>query len=108
MQSSCEKKVCVVRRGSEELLEKVCVDRMRSRGVQQQHDNDNNRPHEIAVRAFLNFHGVVVGIAKANQNQHGMDLHGQSAICLPCFGPRVAFFRTGAVGLQAIDAFFTF
>ena len=39
---------------------------------------------------------------------HGRDLQGQSAICLPCFGPRVAFFRTGAVGLQAIDAFSIF
>ena len=52
----------------------------------------NNRPREIAVRAVLNFRGVVVGIANANQNQHGMDLHGQSDQSLPCFGPRVAFF----------------
>ena len=43
------------------------------------------------------------------QNQHGMDLHGQSDLSPSCLGPRVAFFcRTGAVGLQAIDAFFTF
>ena len=44
-----------------------------------------------------------------NQNQHGRDLQGQSAITLCTFGPRVAlFFRTGAVGLQAMDAFFVF
>ena len=43
------------------------------------------------------------------QNQHGMDLHGQSDRSPSCFGPRVAFFcRTGVVGLQAIDAFSTF
>ena len=32
------------------------------------------------------------------QNLHGMDLHGQSAICLPCFGPRVAFFPNRSRG----------
>ena len=32
------------------------------------------------------------------QNQHGMDLHGQSAICLFCFGPRVAFFPNRSRG----------
>ena len=52
--------------GEEELLEKVCVDRMRSRGVQR-NDNGNNDPREIAVRAVLNFRGVVVGVAKAKK-----------------------------------------
>ena len=42
------------------------------------------------------------------QNLHGMDLHGQNDLSPSCLGPRVAFFRTGAVGLQAIDTFFTF
>ena len=34
-----------------------------------------------------------------------MDLHGQSDLSPSCFGPRVVFFRTGAVGLQAMGAF---
>ena len=43
------------------------------------------------------------------QNLHGRDLQGQSAICSPCFGPRVALFpRTRAVGPQAIVAFYSF
>ena len=32
------------------------------------------------------------------QNQHGMDLHGQSDQSLPCFGPRVAFFPNRSRG----------
>ena len=90
--------------------EKVYVDRMRSRGVQQQQQHNNNhRPRQLRFRAILVFRGVVVGVAKANQNLHGMDLHGQRDLSPSCLGPRVAFFsRTGAVGLQAIDAFFTF
>ena len=32
------------------------------------------------------------------QNLHGRDLQGQSAICLPCFGPRVAFFPNRSRG----------
>ena len=44
-----------------------------------------------------------------HQNQHGRDSQGQSAIPLPCFGPRVAlFFAHAAVCALSLSTFFIF
>ena len=44
-----------------------------------------------------------------HQNQHGRDSQGQSAIPLPCFGPRVAlFFAHAPVCAPTVSTFFIF
>ena len=117
-------KVCVDKMGSRAWREKVCVDKMGSGAVQHNH----HRPRQSRFRAILVFRGVVVGVAKANYapgagrdlilpTQRIRDIK-ISMVWICMVKVRFAylalahvshfFCRPGAVGLQAIDAFFTF
>ena len=87
---------------SRAVAKKVCVVRMRSRGGAITTNNNNNNNHATKSRhgAILIFRGVVVGVAKANEDGNGVRIGWMKASKFPWYA---ALFSGSALRCGIMD-----